>query len=111
MNARPLAAVLVVAVAATVPAGAAGGPRVLVQDNAFLRVVQRPRVEIRSGTTVTWTWRSQQSHGVTGAGPERFSTPVRSRGSFRHRFTSAGTYRVVCPLHAPGMKMTVVVRR
>ena len=111
MIARSLASALALVLVAALPAGAAGGPTVFVQDNAFVRVIQRPHVEIRAGTTVTWTWRAQQSHGVSGTGPERFGTPVRTRGSFRHRFTRAGTYRVICPLHAPGMKMTVVVRR
>lgn len=106
-----VAAALAVLVIAAAPAGAAGGPTVFVVDNAFVRDVQRPVLRIASGTTVTWAWRSQQSHGVSGAGPRRFASSIRSRGGFRHRFTRAGTYRIVCPLHAPGMKMTVVVRR
>jgi plastocyanin len=108
-------ALLVAALAAcfaALPAAAAGGPTVLVQDNAFVRGVQRPEVRVARGTTITWSWRSQQSHGVSAvAGPERFSARIRARGVFRHRFTRVGTYRFVCPLHAPGMKMTVVVRR
>jgi plastocyanin len=106
-----LAAAIAVGVLAAVPAGAAGGPTVFVVDNAFVRDVQRPVLRVPSGTTVTWAWRSQQSHGVSGAGPQRFASSIRSRGAFRHRFTRAGTYRILCPLHAPGMKMTVVVRR
>ena len=31
-------------------------------------------------------------------------------GSFTHRFTRAGTYRLECELHAPGMRMSVVVK-
>lgn len=110
MRRAGLAALAVLALAA-VPAGAAGGPTVFVVDNAFVRDVQRPVLQIDSGTTVTWAWRSQQSHGISGAGPRHFASSIRSRGAFRHRFTQAGTYRIVCPLHAPGMKMTVVVRR
>lgn len=89
------------------------GPTVKIIDNAFVREHQRPVVRIHPGTTVTWRWTSRQSHSVLlSSGPERFSSPIRNRGTFRHRFTHAGTYRIVCSLHAPGMRMTVrVVKR
>ena len=60
---------------------------------------------------MTWRWRSQSSHNVTvRSGPERFRSPTRSRGVFARRLIRAGTYRIVCTLHSPGMGMTVVVR-
>ena len=81
-------------------------------DNAFVRGVQRPACACARARTVTWRWRSQQSHSVmVRSGPARFASPIRNRGSYAHRFTRAGTYRLVCALHAPGMKMTVVVGR
>ena len=62
-------------------------------------------------TVVTWRWRSQSSHNVTvRSGPARFRSATRSRGVFARRLTRAGTYRIVCTLHSPGMGMTVVVR-
>jgi len=86
------------------------GPSVFIVDNAFVREVQRPVVRITAGRTVTWHWRSRQSHGVSVRScTERFATATRNRGSFTHRFRRAGTYRIECSLHAPGMKMTVVV--
>ena len=86
------------------------GPNVFIVDNAFVRDVQRPVVRIAAGRTVTWHWRSRQSHSVSvRSGPERFATATRNRGSFTHRFRRAETYRIECSLHAPGMKMTVVV--
>lgn len=111
MRAATLLAAVAGALLVAAPAGGAGGPTVFVVDNAFVRDVQRPTLRISSGTTVTWAWRSQQSHGVRGSGPRGFASAMRSRGSYRHTFTAAGAYRIVCPLHAPGMKMTVVVRR
>ena len=110
------AAVLLVAPAATsAPAGAAApaGANVFIVDNAFVRDVQRPRVTLHARSTrVTWHWRSRQSHSVSvRSGPERFATRTRNRGTFTHRFLKAGTYRIECSLHAPGMKMTVVVTR
>lgn len=91
---------------------AAPGPTVSVIDNAYLREVQRPVVRIRVGGSVTWRWRSRQSHNVqVASGPQRFALGFRNRGTVRRRFTRAGTYRLVCGLHAPGMRMTIVVRR
>lgn len=89
------------------------GPTVYVVDNAFVRGgLQRPVLAIRPGTAVTWAWSSRQSHSVSvRSGPETFAIPARNRGRFRHRFTRSGTYRIECELHAPGMKMTVRVRR
>jgi plastocyanin len=88
------------------------GPSVFIVDNAFVRDVQRPVVTVAAGRTVTWHWRSRQSHSVSvRSGPERFATRTRNHGTFAHRFTRAGTYRIECSLHAPGMKMTVVVHR
>ncbi len=100
------------ALAATLAAGHHDGPTVKIIDNAFLRERQRPVVRIHAGTTVTWRWTSRQSHSVqVRTGPERFSSPIRNRGTYRHRFTHAGTDRLVCSLHAPGMRMTVRVTR
>jgi plastocyanin len=108
---RRAALILVLAALCAAPASGAGGPTVLIIDNAFLRGVQRPELRVARGATVTWQWRAQQSHGLAvRSGPERFTATTRNRGTFRHRFARAGTYRLVCPLHAPGMKMTVVVR-
>jgi plastocyanin len=83
---------------------------VLVTDNAFVDDVQRPVVRVKQGAEVRWLWRSRQSHSVqVSRGPVRFASSVRNRGGFRHRFTQPGTYELVCSLHAPGMKATVVV--
>lgn len=93
-------------------APASSGPNVYIVDNAFVRNVQRPVVKVHRGETVTWHWRSRQSHSVsTRSGPERFATKTRNRGSFHHRFIKPGVYRIECSLHAPGMKMTVKVER
>jgi plastocyanin len=118
-RARVRAGAVVVALAAAaalLPAAALGagrgGPTVNIIDNAFVRDRQRPVVRIDAGTTVTWRWASRQSHSVlVRSGPERFSSPMRNRGTFAHRFARAGTYRIVCSLHAPGMRMTVRVLR
>jgi plastocyanin len=83
---------------------------IFVTDNAFVDNGERPVVHVAQGAEVRWVWRSRQSHSVQVVkGPERFASSVRNRGSYRHRFTTPGTYELVCSLHAPGMKATVVV--
>ena len=105
-----LVAALSLALVPGVAAGGGGGANVYIVDNAFVRVVQRPTVRIKPGDTVTWRWRSRQSHSVgVRSGPERFATRTRNSGTFTHRFRRTGTYRFECSLHAPGMKMMVVV--
>ena len=82
--------------------------QVSILDNAFHRTVDRPVVRLVAGRQVTWRWRSRQSHGVAvRSGPERFASAIRNRGSYAHTFTRPGTYRLECPLHAPGMRMVV----
>ena len=82
----------------------------LVVDNAFVHGGERPTVTIAPGTQLTWRWRSRESHSLTvRAGPERFSAGTQNRAAYSHRFTKPGAYRLVCALHAPGMRMTVVV--
>ncbi len=88
----------------------AAAATVLITDNAFFDVVERPVVRVKQGADVRWVWRSRQSHSVqVSRGPTRFASAVRNRGAFHHRFSEPGTYELVCSLHAPGMKATVVV--
>ncbi len=84
---------------------------VFVTDNAFVRRTQRPVVRIRTGEAVRWLWRARQSHSVRIRLPgSTVGSAIRNRGSYQYRFQRAGTYSVVCSLHAPGMQATVVVR-
>ena len=87
-------------------AAALGAPvvaRVALRDLGFVP----PRVTVAVGSTVVWTWDDGViAHDVAGPG---FHSPAQATGSFRHRFTNAGTYEVRCLLH-PSMRSTVVVR-
>jgi plastocyanin len=107
----PALAALVAVAVAVAPAFAAG-PTVLVRDNEFSRAGRaRPTVTVRAGTVVVWRWASRQSHNVTvRSGPQRFRSRTQSAGTFRRRMARRGTYRLSCSLHAPGMRMTLVVR-
>lgn len=92
-----------------VPVLAATTRTVKVGDNYFVRSGARPTVSVRKGTTVKWVWRGSAAHNVSvRRGPQRFSSPVKVRGSYSHRMTRRGTYRIVCTIH-PGMEMTLKV--
>jgi plastocyanin len=110
------AAVVAIACACAMaaPAGSAtSAPRtavVSVTDNAFFRGAERPTVRLRPGGVMTWRWRGKSSHQVTVAsGPQRVRSSTRTSGRFSVRLRRSGRYRIVCPLHAPGMRMTIVV--
>jgi plastocyanin len=80
---------------------------VLVADFEF-----RPStVTVHVGDTVTWVFDQPDApHNVFAtSGPEQFDSgaPV-GKGTYRHTFTKAGTYRYECQVH-PNMTGTIVV--
>jgi hypothetical protein len=69
------------------------------------------RVTIARGSTFRWRFAGPSRHDVTLAnGPVGFSSPSVSSGSFAHRFTVPGTYRLFCSLHPTEMTQIVTVR-
>ena len=65
-------------------------------------------ISIKKGTTVVWSWKGSVPHNVSGKG---FHSKTAARVTFRHKFSKAGRYTVVCTIHrAAGMKMTIRVR-
>ena len=69
------------------------------------------RVLVPLGSTFTWRFAGALQHDVTVVGgPRGFSSPWTQVGSFRHRFTRRGTYRLFCSLHPARMVQTVTVR-
>ena len=85
--------------------------RVAIVDNAFNQGRDRPVARLSAGQRLTWLWRSRQSHQVTiGDGPMRLTSPTKTHGRFSARLTEPGTYTFVCSIHAPGMRMTAIVR-
>lgn len=77
-----------------------------VKDNLFA-----PKsTTVSKGTTVKFVWRGKQPHNVkVKKGPQKFSSPVKVKGSFSKKVTKAGTYKIVCDIH-PGMEMTLKVK-
>jgi plastocyanin len=104
-----LAAVAVVAAAAiAVPAFAATrtvavGPQIRFGTRSLT---------INRGDTVRFRWTGKLPHNVRIArGPQRGTiSRTRSRGTVLRTFTRAGTYTIVCDIHAPTMRMTLRVR-
>ena len=59
----------------------------------------------------TWRFRGSVQHDVTVVGgPVGFSAPWTQTGTFKHRFTKAGTYRLFCSLHPAKMVQQITVR-
>ena len=108
---KPIAGVAVTAVAVVagafaVPAFAAS-KTVQVKDNKFVA----NSITVSKGTTVKWVWKGQAPHNVTVTkGPASFKSSTKTSGSFSKKLTKAGTYTLVCTIHAPGMKMTIKVK-
>ena len=69
------------------------------------------KLSISRGASVTWKWTGALYHNVkVKSGPVTFNSGKLLRGgSYSHRFTVRGTYKLYCTLH-PGMTMTVTVR-
>ncbi len=90
-----VAAVAATAVAATTPA-------------VSWRVGTNKVVKIKRGQSVKWVWAGDAPHDVKGKG---FASKVMmSKGAtFTHRFTTKGTFTIVCRIHPGAMKTIVKV--
>lgn len=86
---------------------AASTKGVSVKDDKFVS----SSVTISKGSAIRWTWKGHAPHNVTVTkGPSKFRSGTKTKGSFKHTFKKRGTYRIVCTIHAPDMKMKVVVK-
>jgi plastocyanin len=100
------AATAVAAGALAIPALAATST-VQVKDNVFAPT----KLTVRKGTTVKWVWKGKAPHNVKiTKGPVKFGSKTQLKGSFSKTLTKAGTYSVICTIHAPSMKMTITVK-
>jgi plastocyanin len=109
MRTLPLA--LIVFLLATVPAAAATR-NVKVGDDYFARSSSPPTVSVSKGTTVKWNWKGRRQHNVvaTRKGRRQFQSALKRSGSYSRKMKKRGTYRIVCSIHAPDMRMKLVVR-
>ncbi|MDX6701363.1 MAG: hypothetical protein QOF26_1589 [Baekduia sp.] len=80
---------------------------VQVKDNKFAPT----SITVTKGTTVKWVWKGKAPHNVTvSKGPAKFRSTTQVKGSYSKKLTKAGTYTILCTIHAPGMKMTLKVK-
>ena len=87
------------------PAGpAAATVRTGMKNISYLR----PNLQITVGTTVEWKNNDPLIHTVTAVDKSFDSGLIRPGNTYRHTFTRAGTYNIVCLPH-PFMKAVVVV--
>ena len=108
---RMLVIALVLALVAAAPATAAT-KNVKVGDDYFVRKGNPPTVKVTKGTTVKWNWAGSRQHNViTTSGPASFQSALKRSGTFKRKMKKAGTYKIVCSIHAPDMAMTLKVKR
>jgi plastocyanin len=69
------------------------------------------KLSLKRGDTVKFVWTGKLPHNVRiSKGPQKGTiSKVKTKGTASRRFTKAGTYTIVCDVHAPTMKMTIKV--
>jgi plastocyanin len=81
-----------------------------VDDNYFVHEGKARTVTVHKGDKVEWEWEGSNPHNVTVTkGPVKFHSKTQSSGSFEKKLKKAGTYKIVCTIHAPDMRMTLKV--
>ena len=98
--------------AALLTAGPALSKRkaVEVDDNYFVREGKPATVTVNSGDRVVWEWEGTNPHDVTvRKGPVKFHSATKSSGTFKKKVTKTGTYKIICTIHKPDMRMTLKV--
>jgi plastocyanin len=104
---KPLIALLVAGLAGAMATEASAATRtVRVGDDFF-----RPRsLSVSAGTVVRWRFTGRDQHNVVSSGAASFQSPLKRSGTFRRKLNRRGTYRIVCSIHQPDMRMTIRVR-
>jgi plastocyanin len=85
-----------------------GSKTVKVEDDVY----SPTSLTVSSGTKVKFNWTGSHKHNVVKKkGPGgAFSSSITSADGvqFQHKFSAAGTYKIICTVH-PGMKMKINV--
>jgi plastocyanin len=83
---------------------------IAVHDNYFVHRGAARSVAVERNDKVVWDWEGSNPHNVTVTrGPVRFHSRTKSSGTYRKTLTERGTYKIICTLHAPRMRMTLKV--
>jgi plastocyanin len=108
-----LALSLTLALFAAVGTSAIARPQksVKVGDDYFVRDSGSPKITVKKGTKVTFRWKGSSLHNVhVVSGPRKFTADYRRKGSFSKVLSRKGTYKIVCDIHQPDMKLTIKVK-
>ncbi len=82
-----------------------------VDDNYFVRQGAPRTVTVKRGDKVEWEWEGMNPHNVTvRRGPVRFHSRTKTSGKYVKRMRRRGTYRILCTVHAPTMRMRLKVK-
>ena len=111
---KPLAmGLLILLVVALLTAGPALSKTksVEVDDNYFVHEGKPSTVSVKAGSKVKWEWEGKSTHNVTVTkGPVKFHSKDKTSGSYTKTLRKKGTYKIVCTIHAPDMRMTLKVK-
>jgi plastocyanin len=103
---RALTLALALALLGAAPAAAAT-KTVKVGDDFF----RSKSITVSKGTTVKWKWIGSRQHNVTvQKGPRHFRSDLKRSGTFKRTLSRRGTYKIICSIHAPDMRMTIKVQ-
>ena len=81
-----------------------------VDDNYFVHEGAPRTVTVHKGDKVEWEWEGSNPHNVTvKKGPVKFHSKTMTSGAYEKKLKKAGTYNIVCTIHAPDMLMTLKV--
>jgi plastocyanin len=107
-----LALSLTVALVAVAGTQAIARPQqsVRVDDDYFVRDSGSPKITVAKGTRVTFHFRGDGLHNIhVVQGPRKFTTGYKRSGSIAKILRKKGTYKLVCDIHQPDMKLTIKV--
>lgn len=102
----PVAVVATAGIAVTAIPALAATKTVALKDDVFA-----PKsLSVKKGTTVKFVWRGRHPHNVfVTKGPAKFSSPVKTSGTFSRKLTKKGTYSIICSVHPATMKLKIKV--
>jgi plastocyanin len=108
-----LIALLITACSAVLATQALAGTRTLkVGDDYYVRAGSPPTVTVKKNTKVTWKWVGRDMHNVAvSKGPVKFNSSFKKSGTYSRTMRKRGTYKIICTIHQPDMRMTLKVVR
>jgi plastocyanin len=81
-----------------------------VDDDYFVAEGKPRTVTVKVNDTVVWEWEGTNPHDVTVTkGPVKFHSRTKTSGTYSKKVRRAGTYRIVCTIHRPDMRMRLKV--